>query len=99
VKTLSRAEVSRLGDCVVFEFRANAFLHHMVRNLVGALVYVGKGRYPPEWLAELLASRDRSLAAPTFPAAGLYLSGIEYEPHWQLPGNGRIIAPFILPPA
>ncbi len=94
VKTLHRADVSRQGDCIVFDFRASAFLHHMVRNMVGALVYVGKGAHPPEWIAGLIAGRDRSLAAPTFSPHGLYLSGVEYEARWQLPLNGRIIAPF-----
>lgn len=94
VKTLHRAEVFRQGDLIVFDFCASAFLHHMVRNLVGALVYVGKGAHPPDWIAELIDSRDRSLAAPTFSPSGLYLSGVEYDTHWQLPMNGRIIAPF-----
>lgn len=94
VKTLLQAEVRREGDCIVFDFRASAFLHHMVRNMVGALVYVGKGAHAPEWIAELIARRDRSLAAPTFSPHGLYLSGVEYEARWQLPLNGRIIAPF-----
>jgi len=98
VRTLHSAQVRRHGDFVVFDFRANAFLHHMVRNLVGALVYVGKGKNPPAWIGHLLSSRDRTLAAPTFPAAGLYLAGVEYEPRWRLPGDGRIIAPFQLPP-
>ncbi len=94
VKSMHRATVSRQGDCIIFEFRASAFLHHMVRNMVGALIYVGKGAHPPEWIAELIASRDRSLAAPTFSPSGLYLSGVEYDTRWQLPMNGRIIAPF-----
>ena len=94
VKTLHRAEVSRQGDIIVFDFCASAFLHHMVRNLVGALVYVGKGAHPPDWIGELIDGRDRRLAAPTFSPSGLYLSGVEYEAHWQLPMNGRIIAPF-----
>ncbi len=94
VKTLYEAQVHRVGDCIVFDFRANAFLHHMVRNMVGALIYVGKGAQPAEWIGELIAKRDRSLAAPTFPPSGLYLSGVEYEACWQLPLNGRIIAPF-----
>jgi tRNA pseudouridine38-40 synthase len=93
VKTLHRADVSRLGDMVVFEFCANAFLHHMVRNLVGALVAVGCGKRSPDWIAELLAGRDRSRAAPTFSPAGLYFAGVEYESRWCLPGQGRIIAP------
>ncbi|MBK6630686.1 MAG: tRNA pseudouridine(38-40) synthase TruA [Betaproteobacteria bacterium] len=94
VKTLHQAEARREGDCVIFDFRASAFLHHMVRNMVGALVYVGKGAHPPEWITELIAGRDRRLAAPTFSPHGLYLSGVEYEARWQLPLNGRIIAPF-----
>lgn len=94
VKMLHQAEITRQGDYIVYDFRASAFLHHMVRNMVGALVYVGKGAQPPEWIAELIAKRNRSLAAPTFSPAGLYLSGVEYEARWQLPMNGRIIAPF-----
>lgn len=94
VKTLHRAEVTRHGDYIVFDFRAGAFLHHMVRNMVGALVYIGKGAHPPGWIDELIASRDRALAAPTFSPCGLYLSAVEYEARWQLPMNGRIIAPF-----
>jgi tRNA pseudouridine38-40 synthase len=96
VKTLHSAVVRQAGDRFFFDLRANAFLHHMVRNIVGALVYVGKGRHQPEWLAELLAERDRTRAAPTFSPAGLYLTGVEYEPHWRLPGDGRIIAPFLV---
>jgi tRNA pseudouridine38-40 synthase len=97
VKTVYRIDVERRGDYFLFEFRANAFLHHMVRNMVGALVHVGKGRQSPEWIAALLDSRDRTRSAPTFSPAGLYLCGIEYEPRWQLPLNGRIIAPFDFP--
>jgi len=93
LKTLHRADISSYSDMVVFEFRASAFLHHMVRNLVAALVAVGKGRCPPEWLAELLAGRDRTRGAPTFSAAGLYFAGVEYESRWCLPQGGRIIAP------
>jgi tRNA pseudouridine38-40 synthase len=52
---------------------------------VGCLVYVGKSEFPPEWLGELLAGRDRTRAAPTFAAAGLYLAQLEYGPHWGLP--------------
>jgi len=94
VKTLHRADVCRQGDLIVFDFCASAFLHHMVRNLVGALVYVGKGAHPPGWISELVDGRERRLSAPTFSPSGLYLSGVEYEARWQLPMNGRIIAPF-----
>jgi tRNA pseudouridine38-40 synthase len=66
----------------------------MVRNLVGALVYVGKGKHSPQWIAELLASRDRTRAAPTFDPAGLYFVGVEYAPEWGLPPpGGGIIHP------
>lgn len=84
VKHLREAGVCRRGELIVFDFAASAFLHHMVRNLVGALVYVGKGAHPPEWITELLASRDRSRAAPTFAAAGLYFAGVDYDPAWNL---------------
>jgi tRNA pseudouridine38-40 synthase len=84
IKQLREASVTRHGETIVFDFAASAFLHHMVRNIVGALVYVGKGAHPPEWVAELLARRDRSLAAPTFGAAGLYFAGVDYDPVWQL---------------
>lgn len=84
VKTLRRATVTRHGDLLVFDFEASAFLQHMVRNLLGALVYVGKGAHPPEWLGELLAGRNRARAAPTFEACGLYFAGVDYDPVWQL---------------
>ncbi len=87
VKTIRRAEVRRFGDMIVFDFQAGAFLHHMVRNMVGSLVYIGQGKHPPEWIAELLAHGDRRLAAPTFSAAGLYLVGVDYEVHWGLPST------------
>lgn len=84
IKTLRRADVTRHGDLLVFDFEASAFLHHMVRNIVGALVYVGKGAHPPEWIGEILANRDRARAAPTFEASGLYFAGVDYDPVWQL---------------
>ena len=89
VKILRRADVSRCGDLLVFDFEASAFLHHMVRNLVGALVYVGKGAHPSAWLGEILAGRKRARAAPTVEACGLYFAGVDYDPIWQLKaGNG-----------
>jgi len=89
VRTLTRLDVRRRGDYVVFDVQANAFLHHMVRNIVGSLVYVGKGKHPPAWIGELLAGRDRAQAAPTIEAAGLYLSEVEYEARWGLPSTPR----------
>ncbi len=85
IKTLHQLDIRREGDGMIFEVSADAFLHHMVRNIVGCLVYVGKGKYPPEWLAEVLTSRDRKLAAPTFSPDGLYLRHIQYDAKWGLP--------------
>jgi tRNA pseudouridine38-40 synthase len=85
VRTLRKLEIAREGEVIRFSLEANAFLHHMVRNIVGCLVYVGKGKYSPTWMAEVLAGRDRSKAAPTFGPQGLYLSGIDYDPRWELP--------------
>lgn len=85
VKILREASVRAFGDYVLFDFEATAFLHHMVRNMVGSLVYVGKGRHSPAWIDELLHARERKLAAPTFAPDGLYLSGVTYEAHWGLP--------------
>ena len=85
VRELRSLEIARAGEIVRFSLEANAFLHHMVRNIVGCLVDVGKGKYPPEWLGEILAGRDRALAAPTFGPQGLYLTGIDYDQRWNLP--------------
>ncbi len=85
VKHLHRLDISRHGEMLVFDLSADAFLHHMVRNIVGCLVYVGKGKYSPSWLSEVLAGRERSLAAPTFAPDGLYLARIQYEAKWGLP--------------
>ncbi|WIM06594.1 MAG: tRNA pseudouridine(38-40) synthase TruA [Candidatus Nitricoxidivorans perseverans] len=92
VKIMHHVAILRQSDVISFDFTASAFLHHMVRNLVGALVFVGKGRHRPEWIAELLEGRDRTRAAPTFDAAGLYFAGVEYAPEWGLPvESGSII--------
>jgi tRNA pseudouridine38-40 synthase len=85
VKLMHEIRIERHGDLIVFTLRASAFLHHMVRNLVGSLVYIGAGREEPEWLGQLLALKDRSKAAPTFMPDGLYLADIEYDPKWDLP--------------
>jgi len=89
VRTLLALEVEARGERIDFVLRANAFLHHMVRNIVGTLVYVGKGKHPPGWVGELLEARDRARAAPTFGAAGLYLERVEYEARWDLPRQER----------
>jgi tRNA pseudouridine38-40 synthase len=85
VKTLEAVRISRRGAYWRFEFQANAFLHHMIRNLMGCLVYVGQGLQPPQWMREVLDARSRDAAAPTFSPDGLYFLGPLYEPHWGLP--------------
>ncbi|BBP03642.1 tRNA pseudouridine synthase A [Sulfuriferula plumbiphila] len=90
LRELRCLEVRRHGNRIVFDLSANAFLHHMVRNIVGALVYVGKGQHPPYWVAELLQQRDRKLAAPTFAPDGLYLSAVQYAEEWGLPTAQRL---------
>jgi tRNA pseudouridine38-40 synthase len=91
VKTLTRVDVTQQGPFVRFDFSANAFLHHMVRNVVGALIQVGAGKHEPEWLADLLATRDRTRAAPTFAADGLYLAGATYDARFGLPPTMRAV--------
>jgi tRNA pseudouridine38-40 synthase len=92
VRTMSEVHVAREGGIIAFDFSANGFLHRMVRNLVGALVMVGKGERSPQWIGELLANRERAKGAPTFAPDGLYLCGVSYSPHWSLPEGGRIMA-------
>jgi tRNA pseudouridine38-40 synthase len=90
VKTMRQLEIRRRGDLIRFEFAADAFLQHMVRNIVGALVHVGSGRQPAGWIGEVLESRDRNRAAPTFAASGLYLAAVEYDASWALPSRPDI---------
>lgn len=82
--------VCRDGDEVVIEVQANAFLHHMVRNIVGSLLVVGRGDEGEHWLGELLAGRDRSVAGPTAPAAGLVFLGAKYPREWGLPDEATL---------
>lgn len=88
VKHLRQLDIRREGDMLIFDVSADAFLHHMVRNMVGCLVYVGKGKHAPDWITEVLDSRERTFAAPTFAPEGLYLRRITYDAKWRLPQNG-----------
>ena len=85
VKHLHQLDIRREGEMLVFDVSADAFLHHMVRNIVGCLVYVGKGKHSPDWIAEILGGRERMFAAPTFSPDGLYLRRITYDEKWGLP--------------
>ncbi len=85
VKTIRHLTIERRGAYWRFTFDADAFLHHMIRNVVGSLVAVGSGLRPAPWLGEVLASRDRSLAAATFSPDGLYFQGPYYDPVHEIP--------------
>lgn len=92
-RDLQRISVSRQGDEVVVEVRANAFLHHMVRNIVGSLLEVGRGDRPREWIAALLEGRDRNVAGATAPAGGLIFTGPLYPAACGLPAEVTLDAP------
>ena len=85
VKTLHRIDIHRRGAYWRFDFEGNAFLHHMIRNLMGCLICVGQGQQPPDWMQAVLAARSRDAAAPTFAPDGLYFGGPGYAPQWGLP--------------
>jgi len=90
VKTLHRIDITRRSaspDSAYwrFDFEGNAFLHHMIRNIMGSLLQVGHGQHSPDWMAEVLAARSRDAASPTFSPDGLYFLGPRYEAHWGLP--------------
>ncbi|WP_438951384.1 tRNA pseudouridine(38-40) synthase TruA [Porticoccus sp.] len=84
-RNVHRARVWRQANLVIIEITANAFLHHMVRNIVGALVCIGRGDRSIEWLRELLLLRDRTKAPPTAPPNGLYLVKVNYPDGFRVP--------------
>lgn len=79
--------VLRRGDFVIIDIQANAFLHHMVRNIVGVLLQIGSGWQEPDWMLQVLHSKDRRVAAETAPACGLYLSKVIYPERYPFPVN------------
>ena len=85
VKNLMLIDIHRKGAYWRFDFEASAFLHHMIRNIMGCLVFIGQGKRSPEWIGEVLAARARAAAAPTFTPEGLYFVGPRYDAVWGLP--------------
>ncbi len=85
IKTMYSIEVISSEPWLYFRIKGNAFLHHMVRNLVGSFLQIGLGKQGSSWMAEVLQAKDRSIAAPTFSPAGLYLAQISYPEQFQIP--------------
>ena len=88
VKNIEYLHVIRLGRFIKIRLKANAFLYHMVRNIVGCLVYVGTGAISVDWMGEVLEAKSRQAAAPTFYPTGLYLTGVGYPEIFGLPQHG-----------
>jgi tRNA pseudouridine38-40 synthase len=92
IKTMHRIDITRRSQSPTsaywrFEFEANAFLHHMIRNLMGCFLQIGQGLQSAQWMADVLAAKNRDAAAPTFSPDGLYFLGPVYEDHWGLPAR------------
>jgi len=94
-RNVKHVKVTRQGEYIVVDIKANAFVHHMVRNIVGSLMEIGCGKRDENWLAELLALRDRNMAAATARAEGLYLVSVDYPEHFALPRSP--LGPMFLP--
>jgi tRNA pseudouridine38-40 synthase len=92
VRELRRLTVEQRGEFVLIEAAANAFLHHMVRNLAGVLMDIGAGEQEPAWAKEVLEARDRTVGGITAPPDGLYLTAIEYPEHFNIPRVSRDVS-------
>lgn len=95
VRRIEHIQLHSVNGLFVLEITANAFLHHMVRNIMGSLIEVGRGARPPGWIAEVLAARDRAQAAPTAQPGGLYLVGVSYPPEFGIAAVAK--GPLLLP--
>lgn len=89
IKTIHSISVRRQGRHVVLDIHANAFLHHMVRNIAGVLIPIGQGKRDGTWVREVLEALDRRASGITAPAGGLYLVGVDYDPIYGLPVSGN----------
>ncbi|MBC3766756.1 tRNA pseudouridine(38-40) synthase TruA [Neptunicella marina] len=95
VRTITNIELQRFGDYLVLDVQANAFLHHMVRNIVGSLIVIGKGEQPVEWMQQLLDGKDRTKSGATAKPNGLYLVHVTYPEEHALPHT--FLGPLFLP--
>jgi tRNA pseudouridine38-40 synthase len=85
MRNLIHCNVERQGDFIIVDIKANAFLHHMVRNIVGSLMRVGQGLERIEWIAEVLAAKNRCEAGVTAPSGGLYFVEVDFPAHFSIP--------------
>jgi tRNA pseudouridine38-40 synthase len=90
VRTVHQLDVVRSGDMLYLDVQANAFLHHMVRNIAGVLLTVGRGERPADWVDKVLQHRDRARGGVTAPASGLYLVGVSYPPQYGVAASGAV---------
>ena len=91
VRTMSHVSIENYHPFYLFKFSANGFLHHQIRNMMGAILYIGKGNYPSHHIKELLLSKDRTKSPPTFSPDGLYLSGVDYDARYNFPFMRRTV--------
>ncbi len=91
VRTITGTSILNYHPFYLFKFSANGFLHHQIRNMMGAILYIGKGNYPSEYINELLISKDRKKSPPTFSPQGLYLCGVDYDPCYAFPFTHRTV--------
>ena len=96
VREVTQLTLKRIGDYLVLDITANAFLQHMVRNIVGVLLEIGTGKREPDWAQEVLESHDRTQGGMTAPAEGLYLVGVEYPDRYDLPIPDQVQWPMCL---
>ncbi|GJM04220.1 MAG: tRNA pseudouridine synthase A [marine bacterium B5-7] len=94
IRTIHKLEIDRLGDWIVITLTANAFLHHMVRNIAGVLMAIGLGKKEVNWASEVLAAKDRTVGGVTAPPDGLYLVNIQYPERFSIPGAKSILDKF-----
>lgn len=87
MRNIHKLQVGRMGDLVIIDITANAFLHHMVRNIAGVLIAIGSGKHPVSWVDEVLKAKDRRLGAETAPAYGLYLVQVTYPQEFSILQN------------